>query len=111
MKVLATVRHWTHVLLDEPQFPTYRAGFEFLAAADARREKGDCGCRSVAHALSLRDRASVTTALQVARDQGRADLVAYLSARLDRCPTTDPSVEQMLARARADLRNAREVTQ
>lgn len=113
MSPRTAVRRWVHVLFDEPEFKDGVEAFRFLADADAAR---GCGCLVVAHALSIRDRAVVVTRLSVARAAAeRGDLVAacqvdFLQQQLEPCPQSDPSAQEMAARAQADLRRAREVT-
>lgn len=113
MSALGTLRRWYAVLANPPQFATSEQAFAFLAAADARRASGGflapagCECKGIAHALTLRDQMSVTTALQVAKDQGQPELADYLTSRLGRCSTFNPTPEQAAERDAADLRNAR----
>lgn len=102
--------------LAEPVFRDGVMAFRFLADADAARVSHGCGCKVVSHALTVGDRALVVTHLSVVRAAAEAgDLTAqcqadYLAQRLAPCPQSDPSAQEMAARAKADLLAAREVT-
>lgn len=78
MSVTDLARRWLSV---------HQAGSVYVAAPVESRVPSGCVCRGVVHALSLPDRMSVTTALQVARDAGRTELADYLAQRLEPCTT------------------------